>query len=202
MSLATYADLQTSVANFLHRADLSGVIPDLISLAEVRINGDLDARLQDTKTTLTCVASQAYIAAPTDVISIRHLSVDVTPIVTLDYLTPDQFETSYPWGNSGQPQVYSIIGSNIYLAPTPDSAYTLDIVYKAKVPVISSGTNWLLTSYPNVYLYGALCEAAPYIKDDARVQLWEAKYQEAIDSVNSQDWYSGSTMRVRADVKP
>lgn len=204
MALATYSDLQTSVANFLHRGDLTSIIPDLITLAEVRINGDLDARLQDTQATLTCTPTVEYVALPTDLINIRHLSVEsTTPVVTLDYMAPDTFETSYAWGLTGTPQAYTVIGTNIFLAPVPDTSYTLDCFYKAKVPAIASavsGTTWLLTNYPNVYLYATLCEAAPYLKDDARLQVWEAKYNESVAAVNNQDWYSGSTMKVRADV--
>ena len=203
MSLANYTDLLAEVASELHRSDLTGVIPNKVVLAETRINGDLDARLMDKKSTLTCVAAQDYVTAPSDVINIRHLSVRVSPVQTLDYLTPDQFYTAFPWSASGTPQVFTVIGDRIYLAPIPDSDYTLDVVYKAKVPsLVDNGTTWLMTSYPNVYLYATLLEMSPYIKDDARVGLWKQAYDYAIESVNSQDWYSGSTMRVRTDVKP
>lgn len=203
MSFATYSELQTSISGWLHRGDLTSIIPDFIALAEQRINGDLDARLQDSKTTLTTTSSVAYVDLPTDLINIRHLSVVTDPVKTLKYTTPDTFEVQYPYDNSGVPLIYSVIGSKAYLAPTPDSAYTLDIVYKARVPALSSTTttNWLLTTYPHVYLYAALCEAAPYLKDDNRIPVWESKYREAIDTVNSQDWYSGSTMVVRTDVR-
>lgn len=202
MALANYADLQTAVAGFLHRSDLTDIIPDLIALAEIRINGDLDARMQDTKTTITCVESQEYVALPSDTINIRHLSVATTPVQTLDYMAPDAFYVAHPYGETGIPRAFTVIGSNAYLAPIPDSDYTLTDVYKARVPSLSiNWTTWLMTNYPNVYLYATLCEAAPYIKADERVQLWEGRYNEAIDTVNSQDWYSGSTMRVRTDVK-
>lgn len=204
MSLSTYSDLQTSVASFSHRSDLTTIIPDLITLAEVRINGDLDARLQDTKTTLTTVASTETVSLPTDLINIRHLSVSsVTPIATLTYQAPDAFEVGHAYVTSGIPFNYTVIGSYIYLAPIPDSAYTLDIVYKAKVPALSSTntTNYLLTNYPKVYLSAVMCELATYTRDLDLMQTWQPQYAEAIQAVNSQDWYSGSTMRVKTDVR-
>ena len=202
MALATYSDLQTSVANFLHRSDLTSVIPDLITLAETNINGDLDARLQDTKTSVSTVASTDYITLPTDLINIRHVSVETDPVYTLIYMTPDQFEKSYPTTATGIPNNYTVIGDKMYLGPTPDAVYGVDIIYKAKVPALSitNTTNYILTNYPNVYLYGALSEAAVYIKDTAIIQLVQAKYNEAIQSVNAQDWYSGSTMVVKSGV--
>ena len=91
----------------------------------------------------------------------------------------------------------------MYLAPVPDDVYEIRLLYKSKIPSLASnGTTWLMTTYPHVYLYATLCEAAPYIKDDNRTAIWEKKYKESIESVNAQDWYSGSTMRVRTDVRP
>lgn len=203
MSISTYAELQTSVQNWLHRGDLAAIVPDLIMLAESRINGDLDARLQDSVANLSCVANQATVPLPTDIINMRHISVETDPIRTLKYVAPDQYNILYPSNSAGMPEIYTVIATDIYLNPIPDSAYTMQAIYKAKVPALSvaSPTNWLITNYPHVYLYGALCEAAPYLKDDNRLQVWDAKYRESVDSVNAQDWYSGSTMTVRTDVR-
>ena len=203
MAISTYAELQTAVQNWLHRGDLASIVPDFIMLAEARINGDLDARLQDSTTTIATVAGTETITIPSDLINIRHLSVETDPVTTLKYNAPDQFEVAYPYGASGVPLVYTVIGSSIYLAPIPDAAYSLDLIYKARVPSLSNSntTNWLLTTYPHVYLYATLLESTPYIKDDSRLQVWLEAYKEAIQSVNSQDWYSGSTMIVRTDVR-
>lgn len=204
MALANYTDLQASVIAFLHRADLAAIVPDLITLGELRINGDLDARSQDSKVTLSTVASTETVALPSDCINIRHISISSsTPARVLEYLTPDSYENLYPFGDTGTPAVYTVIGSNLYLAPIPSSIYTLDFVYKGRVPSIAAaGTTWLMTNYPNVYLYATLCEAAPYMKDDGRIRVWDEKYNEAIAAVNHQDWFVGGSMRVRTDVRP
>ena len=203
MSLSTYSDLKTAVQNFLRRSDLSTVIPDFISLAEVRINGDLDARKQDTLQSVYTTAGVQSITLPDDLINIRSARLISAQDVVLDYLAPDQFSTAYPSSYSALPQAFTIIGSKMHLAPVPDSAYEIRLLYKQKVPSLAANeTTWLMTTYPHVYLYATLCEAAPYIKDDSRIQIWENKYNESIDTVNAQDWYSGSTMRVRTDVRP
>lgn len=204
MSLDTYANLQTAIANFAHRSDLTAVLPDLITLAEVRINGDLDARLQDIKTALSTVANTESVSLPTDVIDIRHLSVSsTTPIQVLVYQVPDSFEVAHAWGETGTPRAYTVIGSLLYLSPVPDSVYTLDLVYKGRVPSLSSTntTNYLLTNYPKVYLTAAMCEVAIYTKSPVLAQLWEPQYKAAINAVNSQDWATSSTMRVKTDVR-
>lgn len=203
MALGTYTDLQTSVGNWLHRSDLAGIIPDWIALAEKRINGDLDARLQDTVTTLSTVAGTATVTIPADVVNIRSLQILSSPNRILDYLTPDQYNFQYAWGDSGTPRMFTVIGGNLYLGPIPDAIYSLQCEYKAMVPTLSnaSPTNWLLTNYPQVYLMATLCESVAYTRDDASLEEWERKYAEAVNSVNAIDWYSGSTMRVRSDVR-
>ena len=202
MALANYSDLQTAIANWSHRTDLTAVIPDFIVLAEKRINGDIDARNQDISVTLVTVAGQATITAPTDMLSLRSLTLQSSSNVVLDYLTPDQFNTVYTSATTGTPQSFSIVGDYIYLGPVPSTAFNVQCIYTAEVPPLASNpTNWLITNFPQVYLSACLIEVARYSQNNEAMQAAEISYKEAINSVNAIDWYSGSTMRVRNDVR-
>ena len=203
MALANYTDLQAAAAAWLHRTDLAAVIIDFITLAEKRIGGDLDARLQDSIVTLSTVASTITVASPTDVINIRSLTLQSSPNQVLDYLTPDQFNLQYAFGDTGKPRMFTVVGTNIYLGPTPDAVYSLQCMYKTTIPALSVGTptNWLMTNAPQVYLFATLCASVMYTRDEKSLPGWESRYAEAIKSVNFQDWFAGSTMRVRSDVK-
>lgn len=101
---------------------------------------------------------------------------------------------------SGQPIVFTVVGSNLELAPIPDAVYSLELTYQQRIPSLSVGspTNWLLTSWPNAYLYAALLAATPFIMNDARIAVWAQLYSQTIESINGVDWYSGSTMKVRS----
>lgn len=202
MALANYTDLQASIAAWSHRSDLTAIIPDFIVLAEKRINSDIDARAQDSVVTLSTVANVAYITAPTDMLTVRSLTLVTSNQTTvLDYLTPDQFNASYGT-TTGQPQSFTIIGNLLYLGQIPDSVYSIQCIYTASVPPIASNpTNWLITNFPQVYLTACLVEVARYTLNQELFASSNASYKEAIDSVNSIDWYSGSTMRVRHDVR-
>ncbi|BCV04327.1 MAG: hypothetical protein CM15mV83_590 [uncultured marine virus] len=61
MAIATYSDLQSLVANYLARDDLSTQIVDFIKLAEVRIRRDLRLRQMLTSTDLTINATDVSI---------------------------------------------------------------------------------------------------------------------------------------------
>lgn len=202
MALATYADLQAAVADHLHRSDLTVVIPDLITLAEHNIYSDLNSRQQDALTTLSTVAGTETVSLPSDFINARTLTVTGTsPNVPLEYRTPDQYEKEFPYDETGTPRVYTIIGSSLYLAPTPDAVYSIRLVYQQKLPALSGGSNWLMTQFPAVYLYATLLAAAPYLNNDERITVWQQLYAKAMDGVNKQDWSSMATMRVKSDVR-
>jgi len=200
MSITNYSELQASVANWLNRADLTASIPDFITLAECQLSTDLKTRAMETKTTLSTVAGINTVALPTDMSEMRRLQVTGTYNQPLSYRTPDEISIDFAANGSGQPIVFTVIGANVELAPIPDVVYSLELTYAQRIPAlsVSNTTNWLLTSWPNAYLYASLLAATPFIMNDARIQVWASLYAQAIESINNLDWYSGSTMKVRA----
>lgn len=200
MAITDYASLQASVANWLHRTDLTDVIPDFIALAESKMASDIDARPMDIQVTLACTAGNPLVALPADMLEMRRLLLVTDPSIVLKYATPDQISSDYPLSLASRPSVFAVLGANLQLAPIPDSDYTLSLDYKQRIPALSGSntTNWLLTAFPNAYLYGALCAAQPFIVNDERLMTFQALYKEAVAGINTIDWYSGSTMRVRA----
>jgi hypothetical protein len=201
MSIIDYASLQTSIASWLHRTD-SPPITDFIALAEARMNGDIESRSMETRVTLSTIAATRTVALPTDMLEMRRLIVtDTDPVAILAYRSPDELVAERPYITAtSRPIAFTVIGANIELAPTPDGIYPLELVYLQRIPALSNSntTNWLIAAQPNAYLFGALVESAAWTQDEARLAVWERKYQEAIHAINSIDWYSGSTLRVRS----
>ena len=58
-----------------------------------------------------------------------RLSSNTSPIEVLEYYTPNALDSHYTSNAVGKPRAYTIIGSEIKFAPTPDSGYTAEIVY-------------------------------------------------------------------------
>lgn len=201
MPLASYAELQTSVINFTHRADLAPTMPDFIRLAEDVIFGDLDVRNQDTVASLSTVANVETIALPADFISMRSLNISsAEPKDTLQYLTPELFAERFQYNQTGIPTAYTIIGQNLYLRAIPDAVYSLRAVYEAKLVNLSvtQTANWLLTNFPAVYLYATLVQTGIFIKKD--VTTWYEAYKQTIDKINLKDWGETGALRVRHDI--
>lgn len=192
MAISTYTELQSAVANWLARDDLTSRIPEFITLCEAKLNRALFVRQMETRSTTTCDTTDdepEFISLPTDFQSMRRIRLSsVTGKPRLKYLSGAQAD-EFRYGDdntSGQPSHFTIMGSEIELIPTPDANYTIEMVYRKYIPALASNsTNWLLTLAPDAYLYGALLESAPYIKEDARIQTWALGLSNALDGLNS-----------------
>lgn len=180
MAISNYSDLQSAVANYLHRGDLTGQIPDFISLAEARLNRRLRLRAMENTTTGTTTGQT--ISLPTGFVAAKRIQIALGgSTVPLTYVPPELVSSS-----TGQPNSYSLIGDSIYLVPY-GSGYSYNLTYYKRFDSLSSGVNWLITNAPDVYLYGTLVEAATYIKDDAALTKWGELLKMAIEDVMKAD---------------
>jgi len=187
MAIGTYSELQTAVANWLGRDDLTARIPEFIDLAEARLSRELETRGQEKRATLTTSASDQYISLPTDLREIRHVQLNTSPRTVLRYVTPDQIEREFSGNTTGKPRVYTVVGQEMKIAPTPDSTeYTVEMTYMDGVEALSDSNtnNWVLTRYPDAYLYASLSAASIYLIDDQRAVGFEQLAQRAIDEIN------------------
>lgn len=188
MSISTYSELKTAVANFLARTDLTDQIPDFIQLAEARMSRELETRSQEKRATATLTADDEYVALPTDLREVREVKLNTSPNTVLEYRSPTALDSQFT-GAGGKPQAYSIVGNEIKFRPIPDSAYTAEIVYIGSLDALSdsNATNTILSRHPDAYLSGALAEAYVYLMDDARAQLYDGKFGRAIEEIKKDE---------------
>lgn len=202
MSIANYTELQTAVANWLDRDDLAARIPEFISLCEARFNRTLRLRAMETlDTTVSTVGGTSTIALPTGYVQMRDFHLTTSPLTQLQYLAPEMMVRLNAGSLQGKPLTYTIIADTIRLGPTPDSAYTTSMLYYKTFDALSAiaPTNWVIINAPDVYLYGTLLEAEPFLMNDARTQLWAEALRESINTLQEQDnkdRHSGSVLRV------
>ena len=215
MAINTYATLQTAVANWLDRSDLTDRIPEFIALAEARMNRNLRLSLMLNVDQTTLGGATALVAGtrdydlPSGYLQMLDFHLRTSPITTLSYITTENMNRMWAGSQQGRPKTYTIFSDNasgtptkkVRLGPAPDTAYDYQIMFYKKIDALSTvnTTEAMLTDNPDVYLYGSLLEAEPFLMNDARVQLWAAAFKEAVDSLQEQDnkdRHSGSAMRV------
>jgi len=188
VAITSLVELETAIANWLNRADLTDRIPEFIALAEARFNR-LEAIQYERLDTL--VLGGANVAFPTDCREVLSLYFnDATRRGPLDIRSPEEINPSRMGPVvAGVPIAAAVVsnGAALLIHPTPDQSYTVWITYLTKLAALSDSatTNWLLTSHPDLYLFGALCEAEPYLKNDERVGLWKSKVDEGLGELQS-----------------
>lgn len=185
MAIATYTDLQTSIANFLARSDLTAQIPDFITLAEGRMSRELETRSQEKRSTASLTAGNEYIFLPNDMREIREVKLNTSPLTVLKYYSPVALDEQYASNGQGKPQGFSIVGLEMKLRPIPDSSYTAEIIYVGGVAPLTTAapTNNILIRSPDAYLYGALAEAYAYLLDETRAAQYMARFDKAMEEI-------------------
>ena len=205
MAFQGYADLKSAVQDFLNRSDIPTSIDTLIDLGQRRVRREQegDRRIysyEGAPVNGALPITQQGQVLPAGVRIIKSLwptsGSDYRP---LEQTTFDELRTR-AGGNldaTGTPRLYAIVpvvdpslaGPRLFLWPKPttDGSYLIDFLY-----VIDQGNFTaqnipaLYTYAPDLYLYAALSESAPFLKHDERVPVWESKYGVALASVNGQ----------------
>ncbi|MGJ0430870.1 phage adaptor protein [Methylobacter sp.] len=204
MALTNYQELQDTIADWIHRTDLGTQIPVFIYLAERKISNNIRARELEIAGTTTTAVGVATVDLPTDYASLKNIQILGSPNSVLTLLPDDTILAYNANGSTGVPQFYSIAGNSILLSPIPDGEYTVSYTYYQDVVSLSSTnpTNWILTEYPYVYLYGALIEACVYTVDPDMVAFYQEKFDAAINDMwenSALESFSGSPLRAFSD---
>lgn len=204
MALSNFAELKSTLADFLNRDDLTSVIPTFIALAESQINRDIKHWRMETRSSGQQSAGDEYMQLPADwYCTIRLHNVDNgTSVLALTSRDAMADKRAGDEDASGSPYLYTHADGQIQLYPTPSATTNLELLYYATVPALSDSntTNWLLTEAPDVYLYGALLHSAPYLSEDERIGIWAQMYSSAVQQLNKASEtarYSGSGLRLK-----
>jgi len=158
-----YGELKQTVADYIHRADLTAMMPTFIELAHARIMRDVrvPGMLEDS----TLVMGTGATALPAGFLDMRELS-NTGPVRRYNLKSVGRAQLNeYTAATGGLPIAYSIIGNSIEIQPA--AAVSLRIIYFKRFDMFvnDTDTNSILTLNPYLYIYGALIEANSYIQD-------------------------------------
>jgi hypothetical protein len=193
VSLSTYTELKSAVADWLNRVgqtELEARAGDFILLFESLFDKQ-DIRHPKSSVRATATVTGEYTALPTDFLEMQRLRTTGGSAgwTTHRYVTPEELEDDKALNQSSdRPHLFTVDGNEIQIRPySASGTYTLEMLYWAKLTKLSGSvaSNWLLVEAPEAYLFGALCEATPFIRDDERVALWTAKRDQAVASLRA-----------------
>lgn len=197
---STYQELKDAVLAFSNNQVIEQSIDTFIDLCEA----DMSRRIRHWRMEKRSNASldTQYTSLPTDFLEPIRLSVTsgntstLTPAGHMEISDRRQKNDN----TAGKPVVYNISDGAIEVFPTPDTAYTLEMIYYGRVDALASSNtvNWILQYYPDAYLYGTLLHTAPFLGMDERLATWSAFYDRAVETINqdSQNAKFGGTGKI------
>ncbi len=198
-TITNYSTLKSTIADYLNRADLTSQIETFIQFAEADLNTRLRCREQIVRAEAT--SSAEFVQLPADWLEAINLHI-VGGQQPLRYVTLDEADIINKEQIYTAPHFYSLMNGAIEIIPEPADDIDIEMIYYAKIPALTdvNTTNWLLTKAPDVYLYGALTHAAPFLMDDQRIpvfaQIYLARVQ-ALQDESQKSLHSGSPLIAR-----
>lgn len=198
MQFASYSAFRTAVQQMIDgddisQSDLSVAVLDLmIAAGERRLYRDVRSSTQDTAYSLV-VASNA-VTLPADAIELKGAPyVPTFPVVVYAPWEAVQNAIQLNAGLGGgttltaNPAFYSFEGDTIIFYPKQPDGTTVTGRYYKKFSDISGGLNTLFNRHPDLFLYAALAESAPFIGEMTRLSVWEGKYTGLVQSANEEE---------------
>ena len=207
----------TAENDFNYTAD-PAVLDRFIRQAETRIYNTVQFPSLRKNVTGVTSSGNKYLACPNDFLSVYSMAVVIPATGDYEFLLNKDvnfIRSSYPNPNStGTPRYYALFGPvstlekelTFILGPTPNNVYTVELHYFFyPESIVTAGQTWLGDNFDPVLFYGALVEAAVYMKQEQDlIALYDGKFKEALamakrlgDGMERQDAYRSGQARVQ-----
>lgn len=186
MALDTYANLQTSIESWLELTSSTALIPDFIALAESEMNVRIK-HWRNTPTATVTFASAGLADLPEGFRAPRSVRLSSSPNNQLEIVSTEKMvELLSSSTQAGSPEVMAVDGDNLRCWPTPSADTNAVLRYYRTIPALSdlNPSNWVLTNFPNAYLFGALACAFSYHDDTENEAKFAGKFEKAIAQIN------------------
>jgi hypothetical protein len=174
----------------------TGTLDLLISMGENRVYRSLRADAMRTSATITPASNLA--ALPANLIQLERVYVNGKQVEVVDDW---RLEELLQQGASASDVAYCAhIGSNLKFWPEATTDVTV-WYYQKPTAMLTAGESTTYLRYPEVFLFAAVAESAPFVGEDARIPIWESKYQQNLADANRVERYrvfGGSQLRTRS----
>jgi hypothetical protein len=186
MALSTYAQLKSAIADWLERSDLADRTADFVVLAESRLNRLLRFRTLESDQALVGVVGSRMAPLPAGFREPVTLWFEgAGGREAMRYADVAGLATST---RPGRPRLWTIDGSSVAFERPCDEAYPFSLRMLGRLALSDlQPTNPVLSDYPDLYLFGALVEAAPYLRDADLLSLFAARFEAALAEARAKE---------------
>lgn len=198
MPFSNYTELKAAVTGWLHRDNLVAQIPDFIALAETSINRIAQVRSMENEVPLSLAAGARTIALPVGFETPLAVWLGTSHHSPLSPATPEELPVTKA---AGCPTYWTVDGSNLAFDCPSDVDRTVTLRYRGGFRLSDAApTNALLTKYPDIYLYGTLLQALPYIGKNDSIPLWQAMYRQTVKEINATESRARAAAPLRTEL--
>lgn len=214
-----YSELVTAVTDYCENTFPTADMNTFIQQAEQRIYNTAQPANLRKNVTGALTAGNKYLTCPSDFLSVYSIAI-YAPDGSGDFLfllnkDVNFLREAYPNpSNTGKPKHYAIFGPSssdvneltFMLGPTPNLPYKTELhYYYYPQSIVEAGTTWLGDNFDSVLLYGTICEAFVYMRQEGdMVKLAQDRYVQAIalyknlaDGKQRADAYRDGQVRVQ-----
>jgi hypothetical protein len=193
-AVMTYDSLVNDIETYLERTDQATIekIPQFIMLAEQVIAADLKILGNLTVAESSMIQGNATLDKPARWRKTVSMNVTVDgkrqPVLLRKYeylreYWPDPSSTDVPMFYCDYDYTHWLV------SPTPDADYNYEVLYYERLQPLDSAnqSNWFTQYAPQALLYGSLLQAMPFLKNDERLPMWQAQYDQIMNVLKTED---------------
>jgi hypothetical protein len=179
----TYTELAALIASYMHRDDLTDLIPGFVSLTNARLMREL--RVPSMITVVDVTAVDGLITLPADYLDLRELSTSTgNQRYLLNSVSRHQLAL-YENQTGANSFFYALTGLQIEVSPGSGDTFRLVYWASSETPSATNENTAILTNAPYLYLYGALEEGWSYVQDSTQKAQAQQTFIAEIQLVNA-----------------
>ena len=187
----TFATLKTAIQDYTDNSETTFVnnLSNFIKASEEKLLKSVDLDFFRKNVTSTMTNADQFLTVPDDYLASFSLQITTSGSESFLLQKDVNFIREYTPASSttGLPKYYARFDTDHFiLAPTPNSAYTVELHYFYRPASLTagadSGTTWLSTNAPFALLYGSLVEAYTFMKGEPDIiQNYNGLYMQYLE---------------------
>lgn len=192
MQFANYPEFRLAVLKMIDGDDVSTsfsleTLDLLIGLGETRayhgVPGIEGLRASSMQAALTGSVASNAVALPTDCLALEIVWFD--PAKPLEAVAENELRDKARWNHGGDVRQYAQAGESLIFGPDATNGAAIGGRYYKRPADIKTALNATFNRYPELFLFAALAESAPFLGEDARIPMWEAMFVRWLNAANS-----------------
>ena len=182
MSITNYSELVDAIQAWIGE-DIENHTEEFVDLAEGFFNARL--RVKRMLERWHVDSSLEYLPLPPTCLAVDQVFyTSAGKSIPLQYISPE-YATVQDTVSTGAPQFYTGLQGEIQVIPAPDAEYQFDVWMFAKITALAgTSTNWLLTNYPQAYLFASLMFANTYLRQDRERERYFQLAEQEIGNIH------------------